>query len=99
MGRLTHLSRASEEEPFLRSEVGRPLEAARACEAQVRAERGAQPFSHQASSTCTPASARSIRGSIRPTKRSRNTIGSTYQPQRRLAGGRKSSHTYSKSNR
>src|SRR5437773_1261210 len=38
MRRLTHLSRASEEEPFLRSEVGRPLEAARACEAQVRAE-------------------------------------------------------------
>src|SRR5688572_17895645 len=39
-----------------------------------------------------------MRGSIRPTSRSRKSIGSTYQPQRRFAGGWKSSHTYSNSN-
>ena len=37
-----------------------------------------------------------MRGSIRPTRRSPKSIGSTYQPHRRLAGGMKSSHTYSK---
>src|SRR5205085_5720223 len=61
--------------------------------------RGANPFSHQRSSTRTRASARSIFGSMRPTKRSRKTIGSTYQPHRRLAGGKKSSQTYSKPKR
>src|SRR5207247_4096277 len=63
------------------------------------ARRGANPCSHQTPSTYTRDSSRSIRGSIRPTKRSRKTIGSTYQPQRRLAGGTKSSQTYSNSNR
>src|SRR3954463_2129637 len=57
--------------------------------------RGANPSSHQRLSTSTLPASRSIRGSIRPTKRSRKTIGSTYQPQRRLSGGWKSSHTYS----
>src|SRR5205814_4825210 len=61
--------------------------------------RGAKPSSHQTSSTSTRARSRSIRGSILPTKRSPKEIGSTYQPQRRFAGGKKPSHTYSKSNR
>ena len=55
--------------------------------------RGAKPSSHQSPSTSTRSRSRSIRGSIRPMKRSRKTIGSTYQPQRRYAGGRNSSHT------
>src|SRR4051812_37406336 len=40
-----------------------------------------------------------MRGSMRPTKRSRNRIGSTYQPNFRFSGGKNRSHTYEKPNR
>src|SRR4051795_12819966 len=63
------------------------------------AREGSKPSSHQTASTWTVPSTVSIRGSIRPTRRSRKRIGSTYQPHRRLAGGTNSSQTYSKPNR
>ena len=79
-------SRAGEEEPFLRSEVGRPLEAVRAGEVQIGAERvahrvdepvgrrGAKPSSHQRPSTSTrPAPGRSAVRSGRRTGRRRGS--------------------------
>ena len=102
---------AREKQSFLRCEVRCPLEARRACEAQVGAERVAHRVDEALGAARREAvlppeaehlhrpPARSMRGSIRPTRRSPKSIGSTYQPQRRLAGGTKSSQTYSNSNR
>jgi hypothetical protein len=59
--------------------------------ANPSARRGAKPFSHQTSSTCTRGS-----GSVDPRldpadEPVAEKIGSTYESQRRFAGGRKSS--------
>src|SRR5581483_9882607 len=72
--------------------------ASRIASTNPSSRRGTKPSSHQTASTWTTPSAASIRGSKRPTRRSRKTIGRTYQPHRRFAGGTYSSHTYSKSN-
>jgi hypothetical protein len=102
VGSARSSSRASEEEPFLRVEVGCSLEVARGCEAQGgaegvahRVERTPRRVAARSRSPTRPRApvrggrARSIRGSIRPTNRSRKRSAAHTSPNGALrAAGR-----------